>query len=285
MLAIRGQPHFGLGNPAIGVDDEHILRQERRRYGDGVMQQSTWIVPEVEHQPLQVAVLVQILQCLDQILARTLLELTDVNPAVAWLHHFRLDALHIDDLARHGERERVALALAQHAQHDLAARRALHLLDRLGQRQAADLHVVDAIDLVAGEDARAGGRLIFHRRDDLDQTVFHVHFDAETAITADGVRLQVLERFFVEKLRVRIEAGDHPVDGFADEFLVRDGFDVICLDLAEHIGQHAQIVERQTERCFAIGDGREVQRQHDAGRDPQSDQPRLFPKLSHISTP
>ena len=50
---------------------------------------------------------------------------------------------------------------------------------------------------------------------------------------------------------MRIEAGQHAVDGFGDELLVFDRLDIIALDAAEHFGEGAQFLDRQRHRRAA----------------------------------
>ena len=44
---------------------------------------------------------------------------------------------------------------------------------------------------------------------------------------------------------MRIETGEHALDGIAQQFLVFHRFDIVGLDAAEHLGERAQFVDRQ----------------------------------------
>ena len=87
----------------------------------------------------------------------------------------------------------------------------MHLLDGLVERQALHLVVVELGDEIVGEDAGLRGGGVVDRRHDLDQAVFHRHFDAEAAELAARLHLHVAEALGVHVARMRIEAGEHPV--------------------------------------------------------------------------
>ena len=88
------------------------------------------------------------------------LELGDADPAVAGFDDFRFDALNLDDFARQGEFDRLALAFAQNAQADRCFGLAAHFLDGIGQAHAFDQSVVELENQVAGFDAGAISRRI-----------------------------------------------------------------------------------------------------------------------------
>ena len=116
--------------------------------------------------------------------------------------------------------------------------------------------VVELDDEVAGLDARAVGGRVLDGADHLDEAVFHADFDAEPAELALGADLQLLERFGVEVGRVRIQAGQHAVDGFGDQLLVVDRLDVVALDAAEDLGEGTQFLDRQRPGSVPLRDGR-----------------------------
>ena len=70
-------------------------------------------------------------------------------------------------------------------------------------------------------------------------------FNADTHKATRGAFAEFFEALFVKVLRVRIETGDHARDGFSDELLLVDRFDVIALDHAENCGQLLQLFQRQ----------------------------------------
>src|SRR5207244_10461831 len=67
--------------------------------------------------------------------------------------------------------------------------------------------------------------------------------DAEAAEAALGLLLQLLVRLRVEVGRVRVEAGEHAVDGLGEQLLVRHFLDIAALDRAEHLGEGAHFLE------------------------------------------
>ena len=99
-------------------------------------------------------------------------------------------------------------------------------------------------DDVVGEDAGAGGGRLVDRGDDLDQAVFHRHLDAEAAELAAGLHLHVAEALGVHVARMRIEGGQHAVDGRFDELGLFGLLDVIRPDLFENIAEKAQLPVR-----------------------------------------
>ncbi len=112
--------------------------------------------------------------------------------------------------------------------------------------------------------ALCAGRVL-DRRDHLDEAVFHADLDAQAAELALGADLQLAERLGVEIGRVRVEAGEHAVDRLGDELLVLDRLDVVGLDRAEHLGERAQLLDRQRGARGAVGDRLEVQADQNAG--------------------
>ena len=277
MLLRRGEAHARLGRAPVGVDDERVLRQERGRHGHGLVEEPARVAPHVEHEALQLALLVHVLQRLRDVLARAILELPHAHVAVARLDQLRGDALDVDLFARQRERQQAFGILAHDRQRDRGARLAAHQLDGLGERHAAGRAVVDLDDEVARLDARAKRRRVVDRGDDLDGAVLDAHFDAEAAELALRRDLKVLVALGVEEIGMRVEPVDHSVDRFLDELLVGHRLDVVALDPAEHRGQELQILVRDGQLGFALGDDREIERQQHAEHCAQADQTRLFP--------
>ena len=77
--------------------------------------------------------------------------------------------------------------------------------------------------------------------------------------------LQVLERVGIEEGGVRVEAGQHAADGFVDQFLVVDRFDVVRLHRAEDVGERADLLERYGTPRIAERIGRDPEGYEDAG--------------------
>jgi hypothetical protein len=133
---------------------------------------------------------------------------------------------------------------------DVGVGLAAHALDRVVQGHALHRRVVELDDQVAGLDAGAEGGRVLDGRDHLDEAVLHADLDAQAAELALGADLQFLEGFGVEVGRVRVEVGEHAVDGLGDELLVLDRLDVALLDRAEHLGMNA--------RSSSTGSGRSI---------------------------
>ena len=281
VVLARGQAHARVGGAAVGVDDQRVPGQESCGDADRRGQQSTRVGAHVQHQADELALLVQALNRLGEILSRALLELTNADVAVTGLEHLGLHALDDDFLARQREGQRGVELLAGNGKDDLRSRFAAHFLYRVGERHAAGCDVVDLDDQVARLDPGAERRRVFDRRDHFDDAVFDADFDAEPAESALGRHLQLAESLGVEEVRVRVEPVDHAVDGFADQLVVGNRLDVIALDPAEDRGEELQIVIRDRQPGFLFRHRREIEAQQQAEHCPQTDQSRLLPAVAH----
>src|SRR6202007_990450 len=87
------------------------------------------------------------------------------------------------------------------------ARLAAHLLDRVGDAHAEDVLAVDRQDVVAGLEAAVGGRRAVARRDHLPRAVFALDLQAEAAVFAAGLVLQVAVGFRRQIVGGRIARG------------------------------------------------------------------------------
>ena len=284
VLAARREAHLRFGRPPVGVDDENVLRQERGRHGDRLVQQAARIAAQVEHEAGQVARLVHVLQRLGEILGGAVLELAHTDVADAGLDRLRADALDVDFLAREAEREGHLDVLAHDRQHDHRARLAAHLLDGLGERDAAGGEIVDLDDEVAGLDAGAERGRVLDRRHDPDDAVLDADLDPEAAELALRRDLQVLERLGVEEVGMRVEPVHHPVDRFLDQLVVRDRLDVVRLDLAEHRREELQVLVGDRRPHVALRDRGEIERKQEAQHGSQPDQSCFLP-VAHIVCP
>ncbi len=259
-----GKAHLGFRSAAVGVDDERVLGEERRGDCDRLVEEATRVAPHVEHETLELALLVEVLQRLREVVGRAVLELADPDVAVPRLQHFCAHALDVDFLAGQRERERTFGVLAHDGQHDLRAGLAAHLFDRLVERHAAGGVVVDLDDQVSRLDPRAEGRRVLDRRDDAHQAVLDADLDAEAAELALRGDLQILERFGVEEIGMRVEPVHHSVDRLLDELVVGDGLDVVALDLAEDCRQQLQVLVGNRHPRVPLRDRREIEREQDA---------------------
>src|SRR3546814_10261487 len=62
-----------------------------------------------------------------------------------------------------------------------------------------------------------------------------------------------LFRSGVEEARMRVQAGQHAVDGALDQLFVVDLLDIVAADLLEHVHE---LVERLVAACLPIGERR-----------------------------
>ncbi|MNQ88019.1 hypothetical protein D3C85_1032680 [compost metagenome] len=263
---------LGIGHLAVGRDHGGIFGQERRGHADRALQHAAAVVAQVQDHALEARVLLgHLAQAAAQVGHRALLEARQADPPDGVVvQHLGLDRLHADLRARDRDRERAFLALAVDRQRDLGAGLAAHALDRLLQRQAAHGLVVDAGDQVARLDAGAEGGGVLDRVDDLDQAFLLRDLDPQAGKAAARAFLQFLEVLLVQVGRVRVEAGDHALDGFGQQLLVIHRLHVLALDLAEDVGHQPELVERQG-AGRVLGRRRDLQRGQHAGNDADRD--------------
>jgi hypothetical protein len=128
--------------------------------------------------------------------------------------------LHADHVAHDRHLDRLVLALAHNGELDLGIHRAAHFLDRLIEREAVHLLIVELGDDVVGHHAGLGGRRIVDRGDDLHEAVLHGDLDAKSTKLATGLHLNVAQATRIHVARMRVEAGEHAVDRRLDKFVV-----------------------------------------------------------------
>ena len=190
----------------------------------------------------------------------------------------------MDFLARDGEGQRLRFILAGNRQRHLGARFAAHALDVVVEADAFHGLAVEAGDQVAGLDAGAVGGRILDGRDDLDVAVFaEANFNAQADELAFGAFAQFGVGFLVQVGGMGVERGDHAGNGVFQQFLVFHGFDVIGLDQAKHIGQLAQLFQRQGRLDGFLRHGGKLQRHGDAGHHAQADQAGIFEFAHHCT--
>src|SRR5579872_326135 len=80
---------------------------------------------------------------------------------------------------------------------------------------------------------------------------------------------------------MRIEAGQHAVDRFGNEFFVVDRLDVIVLDTAEYFGESPQVFDRQGTSALLRYRGKVQADQHAQDR-PENDQAYLPKFAMHL---
>ena len=229
---------LAVGELAVGRHDGHILGQESCRNCHCGIEQAARVIAQIEHQPLDVGVLlVDVFDLFDEVVDRAFLKLRQSNPGIARLHHLAAHRLGLDFFTRDGDREGPAFVFAENGQCNFGVRLAAHALDRFVERQAAHRGVVDFGDQVVGLQAGAERWRTFDWRNHLYQAVFLRNFDADPDKAPGRAFAELLERLLVKVLRMRVEPGDHAGDGIGDQFLFVDRFHVVALDHAEHGGE------------------------------------------------
>ena len=164
------------------------------------------------------------------------------QPQVADVAQFQplTDHLDMDDLALHGQVERLVHVLPPDGQGDPAVRRTAHVVYRLVQRQALHGLAVQRQDQVPRLHPGAGGRRVVDRADDLDEPVILRHLDPEAAELAPRLHLHVAEGFGVHVIAVRIEAGQHPVDRVLDQVAITHRLDIFRAHPLEYVAEQGQ---------------------------------------------
>ena len=144
-VAMARIPALGVLGVAAARRDDLALVEEGVADADRLIEQAARIVAQIEHIALELVVadiLLQAVEGVAQILGRLLVELRDLDVAdivlLAELH-----ALHLDDLARELQLERILAILAQDGELDRGLDRAAHLVDRLVQGEALHRLAVD----------------------------------------------------------------------------------------------------------------------------------------------
>jgi hypothetical protein len=288
VLRARVELHLRIIGAPVGVDHQRTLGQKRSRYRNRAVQQAAGIVAQIEHQAFHAA-LIFLEQAHDrggEILAGVLLELAHAEIGVARLEQLRLDTLDLDDGARQRHHDGFRLAFAHDGERDLRVRLAAHALDGVGQRHAFDRGVIELDDEVARLHARARSGRIVDRGDHLDEAFFHADFDAQPAKLALRADLQLPERFLIEVGRMRIETGQHAVDRLGDEPLVVDRFDVVAFHASEHLGERAQLLDRQgRETGVLLCDRGKIEADCDTHQDADHNQADVMQFVTHCVAP
>jgi hypothetical protein len=128
----------------------------------------------------------------------------------------------------------------------------------------SDILAVDLDDLVPGPDAGAVGGRVLDGRHDGEHAVPQGDLDAETAEAALRVDLQLLVEIGREVGAVRVERGQHPVDGALDELIGGDVLDVVLLDDREDVGEGLEVLVARVlaDRVHSL-DGSTTEERHD----------------------
>ena len=129
-------------------------------------------------------------------------------------------------------------------QHDLAAGGSLNTRDGVVPVQRTRFHCVDALDDVAGFDAGPPGRRALDggHHDEAALALFQVDTDAGDLGVALGLLLELLVLVGIHETRVRIENLGQPARGAVHQLVLGDVFDVVVLDVREHLGEDGELV-------------------------------------------
>jgi hypothetical protein len=125
-----------------------------------------------------------------------------------------------------------------------------------------------------------GGRLV-DGRDDLDVAVFHRDLDAEADEAALHLFAQLGQVLLVQVDGMRVERIHHAGDGVRQQLLVVDLLDIIALDQGVHVGQLAQLVQRQRRLAAFLRQCRVLDRGGHPGHHAEADQTDVLEFLAH----
>jgi hypothetical protein len=242
---------LGLAQRALRRHDQGALGQEQAGDVDGLVEQATGVVAQVEHERLHAAV-EHLDQRLAQFLARHRAELLQHDHADLARQHLVLlggnrdrATLDLDHhlLGRAVDQRRVHAA-APHVQAHLGARTALELLDHLVGGLAERRPLVDAHDLVLAHQAGLVGGAGIDRARDREQAVLAVLADvgADAAVTGREFLLEALVSLRREVARVLVEALQHALHRGVEQLVARDLL-AVGVRLLDHRDQVLDAVE------------------------------------------
>ena len=97
--------------------------------------------------------------------------------------------------------------------------------------------------------------------------------------------LHFAERFLIEIGRMRIQAGQHAVDGFGDKLFVFYRLDIIAFHAVEHLGERAQLFDRQRQHrargAVALCHRRKIKADGNADQHAGDDKTKLTQLVTH----
>ncbi len=105
-----------------------------------------------------------------------------------------------------------------------------------------DRVAIEMGDQITGLQPGAGSGGVVDWRYNLDQPIFHRHFDPEPAEFAAGLNLHVVEVFRIQVIRVGVERGQHAVDRRLDQRVVADFVDIIGAHALEHLAEEVELL-------------------------------------------
>ena len=237
---MRAEAHVGVLQPAAGGDDDAGVEEivaDRHCGGE----QTAGVVAQIQHGALLRAVPGdQRAELFLQIAGGVVLELADADIGVTGLQLAHPHAADGDALAHQVQVDQLAAFRVHDGQLDLAARLAAQLLVHAVDILRIDQRAVDLDDAVARLDPGARRRGVVDRRNDAQAAVHLQHLDAEAAVLAGGVLVELGQALLVEVFAVRIELAQHAGDRRLHQGLVVDLFHV---GLAHHLVDAAEIAD------------------------------------------
>ena len=265
----------GVRNTSLGINDQP-LGQEGIRDGDGAIEHTTRVVPEIQYQAIQGAAtfLFELGDRVVKVIGGLGLKLRNTQVAQTGFKHPALDALDLDDVAGDRYLQRPVHSFTDNRENNIGPGLATHDLDCVVQRHALDRCVIQTDYQIARLDTRTLRRRIVNRCNDLDESILHTDLDTQTAKLTGCSDLEFLELVNVKIGRMGVETGQHAADGIFQQFLVFYRFDIVVLDASEHITEGTQLLYRQC--CpggFTLGKNamtdRDQHTQHQAGQQQQ----------------
>ena len=196
---------FAFGKLAIGRHHGHIFGQESGRNGYSSVQQTAWIVAQIQHKSFEVGFLfVDLVYLNHEIVHGTVLKLAQANPSIARLDDFSADGLGANFLANNRYWKRPAFIFAKNGQRNLGFWLPAHFLHSFVEAESLDCCVVNAGDQVVGFESRPVSWRAFDGRHHLDQAVFLADFNADADKSPGSAFAKFFIRFFVEVHGMRI---------------------------------------------------------------------------------
>jgi hypothetical protein len=155
----------------------------------------------------------QALERLGGLVRRGALELLHLHVADVLVEQLGLDRGDHDLGADQVEAQQPRLALAVDVQGHRRVGRAAHAVDRLVAGEVLGGVGPDLDDVVTGLDAGAERRRVLDRLGHRELALDHADLEPEPAELAAGRHVHLARRLGVHEVRVRIERGQHAVDG------------------------------------------------------------------------
>jgi hypothetical protein len=204
-----------------------------------------------------------------------------------------LDRGLLDDLALHRELVQLLGRGTPDREGEGFPRFAAQHVDGFGHADLLGQPIVDFQNLVSGKNPGAGRRSVLAGGDDGERVILRRDRHADALVGTVGVTLELVEDLRLHELRMRIERGEHALEGAVDQLLVGDlvGVDVTLADRLKHFGEQLHFLEtRILARLFLGADpgcranGKEQARENEGGKAEVSFHPVTFRQPGRFST-